>query len=89
MLSRALLKPKFISACGRRDGIHQSVAKEVAGIFKGKSAEQLAGIQKQIESTISKRAEGVDIGYWESLLSQLKGNSEICIFVNFVIFKKL
>jgi Conserved mid region of cactin len=49
------------------------VAKEVAGIFKGKSAEQLAGIQKQIESTISQRAEGVDIGYWESLLSQLKG----------------
>jgi hypothetical protein len=53
------------------------VAKEVAGIFKGKSAEQLAGIQKQIESTISQRAEGVDIGYWESLLSQLKGKQVI------------
>jgi Conserved mid region of cactin len=52
------------------------VAKEVAGIFKGKSAEQLAGIQKQIESTISQRAEGVDIGYWESLLSQLKGKQD-------------
>jgi len=73
-VSTALNKIKtYFSAVGRREGIHQSVAKEVASIFKGKSAAQLASIQKQIESTISKRAEGVDIGYWESLLSQLKG----------------
>jgi hypothetical protein len=60
------------------------VAKEVAGIFKGKSAEQLEGIQKQIESTISQRAEGVDIGYWESLLSQLKGKKKK-IIINVVL----
>ncbi|XP_059474217.1 splicing factor Cactin isoform X2 [Neocloeon triangulifer] len=59
---------------GRREGIHQSVAKEVASIFKGKTAAQLAAIQVQIESTINKKAEGVDIGYWESLLSQLKAH---------------
>ncbi|CAB3374237.1 Hypothetical predicted protein [Cloeon dipterum] len=59
---------------GRREGIHQSVANEVASIFKGKTAAQLAEIQKQIEATINKKAEGVDIGYWESLLSQLKAH---------------
>jgi Conserved mid region of cactin len=75
--SRLCLIQINVLAFGRRDGIHQSVAKEVAGIFKGKSAEQLAGIQKQIETTISQRAEGVDIGYWESLLSQLKGNLKL------------
>jgi hypothetical protein len=58
---------------GRREGIHQSVAKDVASVFKGKTAAQLEALQTQIENTISAKAEGVDIGYWESLLSQLKG----------------
>lgn len=57
----------------RRDGIHQSVARDVTNVFKGKTATQLAELQKQIESKISGRSDGIDIGYWESLLSQLKG----------------
>jgi len=61
------------SAVGRREGIHQSVAKEVASVFKGKTAAQLEALQLQIETKISGKPEGVDIGYWESLLSQLKG----------------
>ena len=60
-------------AVGRREGIHQSVAKEVASVFKGKTAAQLEALQTQIETKISGKPEGVDIGYWESLLSQLKG----------------
>ena len=37
--------------------------------------EQLNALQKSIESKLKSRAEGVDIGYWESLLSQLKAHS--------------
>lgn len=61
-------------AVGRREGIHQSVAKEVASVFKGKTAAQLEALQIQIETKISGKPEGVDIGYWESLLSQLKAH---------------
>jgi hypothetical protein len=56
---------------GRREGIHQSVAKEVAAVSKGKTAAQLEELQLLIEK-ISGKPESVDIGYWESLLSQLK-----------------
>lgn len=43
-------------------------------MFKGKTGEQLEALQAQIEEKISGRRDGVDVGYWESLLSQLKGN---------------
>lgn len=42
-------------------------------IFKGKTGAQLEALQTQIEQKISGRHDGVDVGYWESLLSQLKG----------------
>lgn len=64
----------YEAAVGRREGIHQSVAKDVAAVFKGKTAAQLEALQQQIESKISGKPEGVDIGYWESLLSQLKAH---------------
>lgn len=64
----------YEAAVGRREGIHQSVAKEVASVFKGKTAAQLEALQLQIETKISGKPEGVDIGYWESLLSQLKAH---------------
>lgn len=60
-------------ALNRREGIHQSVAKDVTAVFKGKTSAQLAALQAQIESKINGKADGIDIGYWESLLSQLKG----------------
>lgn len=60
-------------AVGRREGIHESVAKDVTAIFKGKTATQLEALQLQIQAKITGKPEGVDIGYWESLLSQLKG----------------
>ncbi|XP_062141188.1 splicing factor Cactin [Drosophila sulfurigaster albostrigata] len=58
----------------RRDGIHQSVVKDVADIFRGKNAKQLDEMRGRIEAKISGRADGVDISYWESLLSQLKAH---------------
>lgn len=63
----------LFTAVGRREGIHQSVAHEVAHIFRGKTADQLDQLKIQIEKKINSKAEGVDIGYWETLLSQLKG----------------
>ncbi|XP_052755980.1 cactin [Galleria mellonella] len=58
----------------RRDGVHQAVADDVTQIFKGKTGSQLEALQIQIEQKISGRRDGVDIGYWESLLSQLKAH---------------
>lgn len=63
----------YDSGMSRREGIHQSVAKDVTTVFKGKTSAQLAALQSQIESKINSKADGIDIGYWESLLSQLKG----------------
>jgi hypothetical protein len=64
------------SACeamvGRREGMHPSVAKEVASVFEGKTVAELEAMWQQIKTKISGRPQCVDIGYWESLLSQLK-----------------
>lgn len=57
----------------RREGIHQAVATDVTAVFKGKTSVQLAALQLEIERKINGKADGIDIGYWESLLSQLKG----------------
>ena len=61
-------------AVGRREGIHQSVAKDVTAIFRGKTTAQLDELRKKIEQKISNQADGLDVGYWESLLSQLKAH---------------
>jgi hypothetical protein len=64
---------EFDMGVNRREGINQAVAADVTSVFKGKTSAQLAALQKQIESKINGKADGIDIGYWESLLSQLKG----------------
>jgi Cactus-binding C-terminus of cactin protein/Conserved mid region of cactin len=50
------------------------VAKDVTEIFKGKTTKQLDELKAKIESKICHQTDGVDIGYWESLLSQLKAH---------------
>ncbi|XP_025835190.1 cactin isoform X2 [Agrilus planipennis] len=64
----------FNMGLNRREGIHQAVAKDVTEVFKGKTAVQLQALQKQIEKKISGKTDGIDVGYWESLLSQLKAH---------------
>ncbi|XP_046752841.1 cactin [Diprion similis] len=71
---RKMDRTEYEAAIGRREGIHASVAKDVTAVFKGKTATQLEALQLQIESKIIGKPEGVDIGYWESLLSQLKAH---------------
>ncbi|CAH0713039.1 unnamed protein product, partial [Brenthis ino] len=58
----------------RRDGVHRAVADDVTQIFKGKSGAALAALQEEIERKMSARRDGVDVPYWESLLSQLKAH---------------
>jgi len=66
---------QYEAALERREGINKTVQTDVHSIFKGKSVEQLEQLQKHIEAKLEARAEGLDIGYWESLISQLKAHT--------------
>ncbi|CAG4948098.1 unnamed protein product [Colias eurytheme] len=57
-----------------RDGVHHAVAADVQQIFKGKTGAQLEALQQQISQKISGQRAGVDVGYWETLLAQLKAH---------------
>jgi len=65
---------QYEAAVERREGINKAVSMDVQKVFSGKSVGELEVLQKQIEGKLRERAEGVDIGYWESLLSQLKAH---------------
>ena len=65
----------YEAAMERREGINKAVARDVQSVFSGKTVEQLEMLQTSIETKLKERTEGVDIGYWESLLSQLKAHS--------------
>jgi len=67
-------KSQYEEAAERRQGINKAVAGDVQQVFKDKTSEQLAQLQVQIENKLSNRSEGIDVGYWESLLSQLKAH---------------
>lgn len=56
----------------RREGINQSVAKDVSEIFRKKTTKQLEKMKRGIIDKLRSKAEGLDINYWESLLSQLE-----------------
>ena len=70
----------YEAAVERREGINKAVSTDVQNVFKGKSVEQLEALQTGIEAKLLQRQEGIDIGYWESLLSQLKVGFNINIF---------
>lgn len=57
----------------RREGINQSVLQDVTSLFKGKSYDQLIKLEESIKNKIQFET-GIDIGYWESLLGQLKAH---------------
>ncbi|CAD7086364.1 unnamed protein product [Hermetia illucens] len=73
-LRKMQLGNEYQVTAGRREGIHQSVARDVTDIFRGKSTGELSQLKTRIEAKISGDSDGVDIGYWESLLSQLKAH---------------
>merc|ERR1711976_613788 len=67
-------KSQYEEAAERRQGINKAVAGDVQQVFKDKTSEQLAQLQIQVENKLAQRSEGIDVGYWESLLSQLKAH---------------
>lgn len=57
----------------RREGINEAVNEEVVSVFKGKTTKQLQLLEEQMKKKLE-GGEGVDVGYWESLLQQLKAH---------------
>ncbi|GIY35955.1 hypothetical protein CEXT_5821 [Caerostris extrusa] len=57
------------NADSHRESINSAVSSEVVSIFKGKTPKQLQAMYRQIKKKTSE--EGVDISYWETLLSRL------------------
>ncbi|GAB1600410.1 cactin-like [Argonauta hians] len=57
----------------RREGINHSVSSEVSTIFRGKTTNQLLLLQEQMRKKLQ-GGEGIDVGYWESLMSQLNAH---------------
>ncbi|XP_062888841.1 splicing factor Cactin isoform X2 [Mobula hypostoma] len=56
----------------RREGINTSVSTDVQSVFKGKTYNQLQALYQNIEAKIKTGGSNLDIGYWETLLQQLK-----------------
>lgn len=59
-------------AVERREGINSAVASDVSELLKGKTAEKLEELKISIQFKLDGSVHGLDISYWESLLSQLK-----------------
>ncbi len=53
--------------------MNQAVLQDVSSLFRGKNSEQLVELEASIKAKI-KNEVGIDIGYWESLLAQLKAH---------------
>ncbi|XP_030631051.1 splicing factor Cactin isoform X1 [Chanos chanos] len=56
----------------RREGINTSVSADVQTVFKGKTYSQLQALHINIENKIQAGGSNLDIGYWESLLQQVR-----------------
>ncbi|XP_075877255.1 splicing factor Cactin [Nelusetta ayraudi] len=56
----------------RREGINTAVSTDVQCVFKGKTYSQLQALHHNIESKIRAGGSNLDIGYWESLLQQVR-----------------
>uniref|UniRef100_A0AAV2JQK5 Splicing factor cactin central domain-containing protein n=1 Tax=Knipowitschia caucasica TaxID=637954 RepID=A0AAV2JQK5_KNICA len=56
----------------RREGINTAVNTDVQTVFKGKTYSQLQALHLNIESKIRGGGSNLDIGYWESLLQQVR-----------------
>ncbi|XP_063075524.1 splicing factor Cactin [Engraulis encrasicolus] len=61
-----------VSTWDRREGINTSVSTDVQAVFRGKTYSQLQALLLNIESKISAGGSNLDIGYWESLLQQVR-----------------
>jgi len=56
----------------RREGINSAVESQVNGLLHGKTAAELEVLKRQVEQKVSSREEGVDITFWETIMSKLR-----------------
>lgn len=63
-----------LTAGERREGVNTSVSSDVQSVFKGKTYSQLQVIFQGIEGKIRAGGPNLDMGYWESLLQQLRAH---------------
>ncbi|XP_031416097.1 cactin [Clupea harengus] len=56
----------------RREGINTSVSIDVQAVFRGKTYSQLQALNLNIETKIHAGGSNLDIGYWESLMQQVR-----------------
>ncbi|KAM6920401.1 splicing factor Cactin [Lycodopsis pacificus] len=56
----------------RREGINTAVSIDVQTVFKGKTYSQLQALHLNIETKIRAGGSNLDVGYWESLLQQVR-----------------
>jgi len=61
-----------VSTWDRREGINTSVSIDVQAVFRGKTYSQLQALNLNIESKIHAGGSNLDIGYWESLMQQVR-----------------
>ncbi|XP_068228883.1 splicing factor Cactin [Palaemon carinicauda] len=73
-LRRLRQRDTIEDASAHRQGIHAAVASDVSSVFQNKSLSELNKLKITIESKLSGPTTGLDVGYWESLLSQLKAH---------------
>lgn len=73
-LRRLRQRDTIEDATTHRQGIHAAVASDVSAVFQNKSLAELNKLQLTIEAKLSGPTTGLDVGYWESLLSQLKAH---------------
>merc|ERR1712029_1215678 len=75
---RKMERTEYEEAADRRQGINTAVAQDVQSVFKGKTAQQLSQLQPRIEKKLDDNKDrggsGIDVSYWELLLSQLKAH---------------
>lgn len=60
------------SSGDRREGINTAVSTDVQTVFKGKTYSQLQALHLNIETKIRAGGSNLDIGYWESLMQQVR-----------------
>lgn len=64
--------PGTVNMRDRREGINTSVSTDVQAVFRGKTYSQLQALHLNIESKIQAGGSNLDVGYWESLLQQVR-----------------
>ena len=67
-----LVKLKNCTGFGSSEGINPAVVASINNMFIGKSPEQLTKLQLKVQEKLSKNEPGLDITYWETVLSKLK-----------------